>query len=943
MARAGCVPRAEGDIFVKRVVVVLTLWAMGLACLLTVVVLPANPASAGLPAAMPAAVAAATTPGVLTSVTPSRLLDTRSGLGSAPAAVVPDGTVRLQVTGHGGVPAGASAVVVNVTVTAPTQPGFLTVYGDGTTRPDVSNLNFVAAQTVPNLVIAPVGADGKIDLYNGSGGTIQLMADVSGYFLLGAPAVAGAFGSVLPSRVLDTRTGIGAPAAAVAAGGTVHLQVAGRGDVPANVSAVVLNVTATASTQPGFVTVYGDGTSRPGVSNLNFLAAHSVSNLVIAPVGANGVVDLYNGPGGTVHFLADVFGYFLSGAPSVAGAFASLAPSRLLDTRAGVGAPRLAVAAGGTVHLQVAGVGGVPASGVSSVVVNVTVTTATKPGYVTVYRDGSALPGTSNLNFAAAQTVPNLVIAAVGSNGKVDLYNGSSGTIQLVADASGWISATTHIASTVTNFNPSGQQITKFDTDGNGIDAHDGDLMYFAGTYYLYGTSYSCGYQLMVLGAPFCGFKSYSSVDLVNWTYDGFLFDASTPAWQASCAPPHYGCYRPHVLFNSLTGKYVLWINSYDSASGYHVLTADTPTGPFTEQAQPVLANMGTPGTYVNGDFTLFQDDDGSAYINYSFINVPAQSPGQGNHILRVQKLNSSYTSGVVGAVASPGASGVEALSLFKKDGTYYMIYGPDCAYCGGTSTLYKTASAVLGTWSAPKLLNTTSCGGQPSFVSKLPTSSGGWTYAYASDLWHSIPGQARFLNQALANYYWAPLALSGTIIQPFGCSDTAAIDTASSATGHVNLPVDVDQTSGPANYRSWSDISSGLTRAQGFTAGRSGILTSFSVATFQQRTPNAGLSTSIYNAGANGAPTGPALYTNAVPASSVGWSPRTLVATPNIAVTAGARYIIVISSSSTSGSYGWEFSDNNPYATGGELYRAGGGAWTKETSRDLDFFTTVR
>src|SRR5450631_149519 len=269
--------------------------------------------------------------GTLVPSSPLRVLDTRSGNGAAKAPVAARGTVHLQVTGRGGIPpSGVSAVVLNVTVAAPAKPGFVTVYGDGTTLPVVSNLNFVAAQSVPNLVIAPVGANGKVALFNGSAGTVQLIADVSGYYLSGAPTVVGAFGSLPPSRLLDTRSGVGAPAAAAAAGGTVHLQVTGRGGVPpSGVSAVVLNVTAAAPTRSGFVTVYGDGPGAPpAVSNLNFVAGQTVPNLVIAPVGAGGVVDLYNGSAGTVQLIADVSGYYLSGAPAVVGAFGSLAPSR---------------------------------------------------------------------------------------------------------------------------------------------------------------------------------------------------------------------------------------------------------------------------------------------------------------------------------------------------------------------------------------------------------------------------------------------------------------------------------------------------------------------------------------------------------------------------------------------------------------------------------------
>jgi alpha-tubulin suppressor-like RCC1 family protein len=388
--------------------------------------------------------AAVTAPSGFTSMVPSRLLDTRIGVGASKVAVAAHGTVHLQVTGRGGVPAsGVSAVVVNVTVTQPTSAGFVTVYGDGKALPTASNVNFVKSQTVPNLVIAPVSANGKVALFNGSAGTVQLIGDVSGYYLAGAPTVAGAFGALAPSRLLDTRIGLGGPKGAVWREWTVPVRVRGRGGIPATgVSAVVLNVTVTQPTTAGFLTVYGDG-YRPEASNLNFLAGQTVPNLVIAPVAADGTISLFNGSTGGVQMIADVSGYFLAGAPMDAGAFGSLAPSRLLDTRIGVGAPKVAVAAGGTVHLRVAGVGLVPASVVSAVVLNVTVTQPTSAGFVTVHRGGTVRPTTSNLNFRKSQTVPNLVIAPVGVDGMVDLYNGSDGTIQLVADVAGWFLNTT--------------------------------------------------------------------------------------------------------------------------------------------------------------------------------------------------------------------------------------------------------------------------------------------------------------------------------------------------------------------------------------------------------------------------------------------------------------------------------------------------------------------
>ncbi|MDT4935918.1 MAG: hypothetical protein QOK11_3810, partial [Pseudonocardiales bacterium] len=135
-------------------------------------------------AAPSAGAVVATTPGEFFSLAPSRLLDTRRGIGAPKAAVPAGGAVVLQVAGQGGVPVGGvGAVVLNVTATAGTRSGVVTVYADGSPRPTASNVNYVQGQTVPNLVVAPVGANGKVDLRVSGLGTVQLIADVSGYFL----------------------------------------------------------------------------------------------------------------------------------------------------------------------------------------------------------------------------------------------------------------------------------------------------------------------------------------------------------------------------------------------------------------------------------------------------------------------------------------------------------------------------------------------------------------------------------------------------------------------------------------------------------------------------------------------------------------------------------------------------------------------------------------
>ncbi|MEV4947617.1 hypothetical protein [Streptomyces sp. NPDC053755] len=226
-------------------------------------------------------------------VTPRRLMDTRAGLGVPKAKVGADRTVTLAVSEPG-----ATAAVLNVTATNATAASFVSVYPYGTTRTAASNLNFTAGQTVPNLVIVPV-KDGKVTFYNRAG-TVDLIADVAGYYKLGDTAAR--FTGMQPKRLMDTRAGLGVPKAKVGAGGTVSLTVG------AKYTAVVMNVTATNPTASGFVSVYPYGTTRTSASNLNFTAGQTIPNLVIVPV-KDGKVTFYN-HAGTVDLIADVAGYY---------------------------------------------------------------------------------------------------------------------------------------------------------------------------------------------------------------------------------------------------------------------------------------------------------------------------------------------------------------------------------------------------------------------------------------------------------------------------------------------------------------------------------------------------------------------------------------------------------------------------------------------------------
>ena len=111
-------------------------------------------------------------------------------------------------------------------------------------------------------------------------------------------------------------------------------------------------------------------------------------------------------------------------------------PPSFSGTCNGTGVAKQPVGPGATISLQVAGRSGVPSSGVTAVVMNVTATSPTAASYVTVYPDGQPRPPTSSLDFSKGETIPNLVIVPV-VNGKVDFYN-QAGSVQLIADITGY-------------------------------------------------------------------------------------------------------------------------------------------------------------------------------------------------------------------------------------------------------------------------------------------------------------------------------------------------------------------------------------------------------------------------------------------------------------------------------------------------------------------------
>lgn len=352
----------------------------------------------------------------IVAVSPHRVFDSRGT-----ERLAADGLVTVALTGAGGVPNDAKAVVVNLTADAAAGWGFVTVWPHGEARPDTSNLNVDHdGQTVANAAIVAVGPGGSVDVFTSTG--LDLIVDVTGY----VPADA-AYTPIAPHRVLDARAG-----RALAAGSTVTLDVGAVPGAPAGVAAVAVNLTAVDAAGWGYLTAGPGGAARPVASNLNVTrAGQTAAASAIVPVSADGTVDVYTSSAAGV--LVDVTGFFVGD-----DGLAPLLPTRVLSTRRGdhIGYSGKTPAAGATITLPVSAMPGVPADA-RTLVLSVTATDARGAGFVTVHPGGTDRPDASNLNVeCGGQTVANAVVVPVGSDGTIRLY--TSASTDLLVDVFGW-------------------------------------------------------------------------------------------------------------------------------------------------------------------------------------------------------------------------------------------------------------------------------------------------------------------------------------------------------------------------------------------------------------------------------------------------------------------------------------------------------------------------
>jgi hypothetical protein len=228
----------------------------------------------------------------------------------------------------------------------------------------------------------------------------------------------------------------------------------------------------------------------------------------------------------------------------------------------------------------------------------------------------------------------------------------------------------------INNANP------RMDTNGKIVDAHDGRVIQFGKKFYWYGTQYGKTNGFTNANKYVC----YSSDDLTNWKFEGELIQNR----------PDGVYYRPHVVFNKKTKKYILWYNwnpkLWDGQFG--VAESDKPTGPFKVLNENVKVRNSALGV---GDLGVFVDDDEKAYLSYNTIK---------GHKVSVELLDENYTASTQEGTPFI-AEHCEAGSMFKRNGLYYLMTDYTCCFCTqGSGAKVFTSNSPLGPFTYRQNIN---------------------------------------------------------------------------------------------------------------------------------------------------------------------------------------------------------------------------------------------
>ncbi|MFL6161938.1 MAG: hypothetical protein ACJ74U_06895 [Jatrophihabitantaceae bacterium] len=373
--------------------------------------------------------------GTFQPVDSTRVLDTRLGTGLAAAQ-----TTRFAVTGKGAIPAGASAVAINMTVLKAAKAGSIAVFPGDTVWTGMASISFAAGQTKQNMITAKLGSNGTLAVRNNIPATIQVIGDVVGYYTGGIPSAAGSFQPIPLQRAFDTRAVGSHP---LATGSVTRMPLAGQGAVPATgVSAVVANLTVITPARAGSVSTFASDAAWDGSASVSFAAGRSEQDVLSISLGADGAAMIRNNTGVSLVVVLDLIGYYLGGTPNSYGSYQPITPMRVFDSRLDTvdSAP---LQSGDVDQIRpsrdaVTGASRLPEWGVPAVVVRFTVLAPARAGTISVFPGTEAWNGAASIAFGTGASVQQQLIAVLGPDGRLQLRNNTAGQLLMVADVLGY-------------------------------------------------------------------------------------------------------------------------------------------------------------------------------------------------------------------------------------------------------------------------------------------------------------------------------------------------------------------------------------------------------------------------------------------------------------------------------------------------------------------------
>jgi hypothetical protein len=241
-----------------------------------------------------------------------KIVDTTSGLGTPQAQVPAGGSVTVQVSGQGGIAAGADTAVVQLSALNATDSGYLTAYAAGTSDPGASLLFYDSSMTYRDLAYVPLSSAGQLTIANHGSAAVDLAVVTRGYFMPPSATPVGAeYAPAGPVTVYGTSSG----GAQVAANSSVTFQVAGTAGLPATgVVEVAEHVVVTSPAASGFLDVYRGSGTDPNNATMNFLAGDGTDvgyqDSILSQVSPSGQETITNHSSGTVNVQVAVVGMF---------------------------------------------------------------------------------------------------------------------------------------------------------------------------------------------------------------------------------------------------------------------------------------------------------------------------------------------------------------------------------------------------------------------------------------------------------------------------------------------------------------------------------------------------------------------------------------------------------------------------------------------------------